>query len=92
MAGFSHKLVKIADRSVVRQVLSVMLTCGMYDAAGDWLTTVGIPAKSGVAGGIIGVLPGQVGIAVFSPRIDEHGHSARGVEIFERMSRKWDCI
>ena len=79
---------KLLDRSVVRQVLSVMLTCGMYDAAGDWLTTVGIPAKSGVAGGIIGVLPGQVGIAVFSPRIDEHGHSARGVDIFERISRE----
>jgi len=79
---------KLLDRSVVRQVLSVMLTCGMYDAAGDWLTTVGIPAKSGVAGGIIGVLPGQVGIAVFSPRIDEHGHSVRGVDIFERMSRE----
>jgi len=79
---------KLLDRSVVRQVLSVMLTCGMYDAAGDWLTTVGIPAKSGVSGGIIGILPGQVGIAAFSPRIDEHGHSARGVQAFERLSRE----
>ena len=77
---------RILERSVVRQVLSVMMTCGMYDAAGDWLTTVGIPAKSGVAGGIIGVLPGQVGIAVFSPKLDEHGNSVRGVEIFERLS------
>ena len=50
-----------------RQVLSVMASCGMYDAAGNWLTTVGIPAKSGVAGGIIGVLPGQFGVAVFLP-------------------------
>ena len=64
-----------------------MMTCGMYDAAGDWLTTVGIPAKSGVAGGIIGVLPGQVGIAVFSPKLDEHGNSVRGVDIFEQLSR-----
>lgn len=77
---------RILERSVVRQVLSVMMSCGMYDAAGDWLTTVGIPAKSGVAGGIIGVLPGQVGIAVFSPKLDEHGNSVRGVEIFERLS------
>lgn len=77
---------QLLERDVVRQVLSVMMTCGMYDAAGDWLTTVGIPAKSGVSGGIIGVLPGQVGIAVFSPRIDEHGHSVRGVDIFERLS------
>ena len=78
---------RLLDRHIVRQVLSVMMTCGMYDAAGDWLSMVGIPAKSGVAGGIIGVLPGQVGIAVFSPKLDEHGHSVRGVDIFERMSR-----
>ena len=78
---------RLLDRSVVRQVLSVMMSCGMYDAAGDWLTTVGIPAKSGVAGGIIGVLPGQVGIAVFSPKLDEHGNSVRGVQIFERLSQ-----
>lgn len=77
---------RLLDGAVVRQVLSVMMTCGMYDAAGDWLSTVGIPAKSGVAGGIFGVLPGQVGIAVFSPKIDEHGNSVRGVKIFERLS------
>lgn len=71
---------------VNRQVLSVMTSCGMYDAAGDWLTTVGIPAKSGVAGGLVGVLPGQVGIAVFSPRLDKHGNSSRGVRIFERLN------
>lgn len=75
------------SRGVVRHVLSVMTTCGMYDAAGDWLTTVGIPAKSGVAGGILGVLPGQVGIAVFSPKLDEHGNSVRGIDIMERLSR-----
>lgn len=78
---------QLLDPQVSRQVLSVMATCGMYDAAGDWLTTVGIPAKSGVAGGLIGVLPGQVGIAVFSPRLDRHGNSARGVRVFERLSR-----
>jgi glutaminase len=71
---------------VVRQVLSVMATCGMYDAAGDWATQVGIPAKSGVAGGLIGALPGQIGIATFSPRLDVHGNSVRGVSLFERFS------
>jgi glutaminase len=76
---------QILSREVTRQVLSVMTTCGMYDAAGDWVTTVGIPAKSGVSGGIFGSLPGQVGIAVFSPRLDEHGHSVRGVEVFGRL-------
>ncbi|MEU5841342.1 glutaminase [Rhodococcus sp. NPDC047139] len=78
---------QIFSRDVVRQVLSVMTTCGMYDAAGDWLSTVGIPAKSGVSGGIIGILPGQLGIAAYSPRLDEHGTSVQGVAAFGRLSR-----
>ena len=77
---------EVVSPEVVRQVLSVMFTCGMYDAAGDWATQVGIPAKSGVGGGLIGVLPGQLGIATFSPRLDSHGNSVRGVELFERFS------
>ncbi len=84
--GMSPDGTRVLEPAVTRQVLSVMATCGMYDAAGDWLTTVGIPAKSGVAGGLIGVLPGQVGIAVFSPRLDQHGNSSRGVRVFERLS------
>ena len=51
----------------VESVLSVMGTCGMYDYAGEWLYNVGMPAKSGVSGGVIAVLPGQLGIGVFSP-------------------------
>ncbi|MBC9226506.1 glutaminase [Aeromicrobium sp. 636] len=77
---------QVVAEPVVRQVLSVMATCGMYDAAGDWATQVGIPAKSGVAGGLIGALPGQLGIATFSPRLDVHGNSVRGVSLFERFS------
>ncbi|GAA2263744.1 glutaminase [Streptomyces amakusaensis] len=77
---------RVIHEPVVRQVLSVMSTCGMYDAAGDWATQVGIPAKSGVAGGLIGALPGQIGIATFSPRLDAHGNSVRGVSLFERFS------
>ncbi|MFD7365418.1 glutaminase A [Nocardiopsis alba] len=77
---------KLFSRRTTRHLLSVMASCGMYDAAGDWLTSVGIPAKSGVAGGIIGVLPGQVGVAVFSPRLDRHGNSARGVVMMEKLS------
>ncbi|NJQ04174.1 glutaminase [Streptomyces lonarensis] len=77
---------KVVSETVVRQVLSVMFSCGMYDAAGDWATQVGIPAKSGVAGGLIGTLPGRIGIATFSPRLDRHGNSVRGVSLFERFS------
>ncbi|WNG85589.1 glutaminase [Mycobacterium sp. ITM-2016-00317] len=77
---------RVVPERVVRQVLSVMSTCGMYDAAGDWATQVGIPAKSGVAGGLIGALPGQLGIATFSPRLDVHGNSVRGVGLFGRFS------
>lgn len=77
---------EVVQPEAVRQTLSVMLTCGMYDSAGDWVTSVGIPAKSAVSGGIIGVLPGQLGIAVYSPPLDEHGNSARGVRVFEQLS------
>ncbi|KAH6952895.1 hypothetical protein HG530_000486 [Fusarium avenaceum] len=78
---------RIIAQDSVRQILSVMATCGMYDAAGDWMSRIGIPAKSGVAGGIIGALPGQMGIAVLSPKLDSRGNSVRGVAICEQLSR-----
>lgn len=77
---------RMVDGQVARRVLSVMATCGMYDGAGDWLTSVGLPAKSGVGGGILAVLPGQLGIGVFSPRLDGHGNSVRGVQACRLLS------
>jgi len=68
------------------RVLSVMSTCGMYDAAGEWVASVGMAAKSGVGGGIMAVLPGQLALAVFSPRLDEHGNSVRGVKACRDLS------
>ena len=68
-------------------MLSVMTTCSMYDAAGEWLVSVGIPAKSGVSGGVLGVLPGRLGVAVFSPRLDEQGNSVRGVAVCRDLSQ-----
>lgn len=71
----------------VERVLSVMATCGMYDYAGSWLYEVGMPAKSGVGGGIIAVLPGRFGIGIFSPRLDEKGNSVRGIEVCKQLSK-----
>jgi glutaminase len=70
----------------VDEVLSVMTTCGMYDYAGEWVYRVGLPAKSGVAGGILAVMPGQLAVAVFSPRLDQRGNSVRGVAVCEALS------
>ncbi len=70
----------------VEKVLSIMSTCGMYDYAGGWIYDVGMPAKSGVSGGIMAVLPGQFGIGVFSPLLDAQGNSARGIEVCKKIS------
>ncbi|WP_026535123.1 glutaminase A [Arthrobacter sp. H14] len=75
------------DIGPVERVLSVMMTSGMYDDAGAWVSNVGMPAKSGVGGGTIAVLPGQVGVAVFSPPLDEHGGSVRGLATCQRLSQ-----
>jgi glutaminase len=72
----------------VGPLLSVMTTCGMYDFSGEWVYRVGMPAKSGVGGGIMAVLPGQLGIGVYSPALDERGNSVRGVQVCEALSRE----
>jgi glutaminase A len=76
----------VLERDLVDRVLSVMTTCGMYDSVGEWVVDVGMPAKSGVGGGVLAVLPGQLGIAVFSPPLDRHGNSVRGVEVCRQIS------
>ncbi len=78
---------RAVGEGVVRSVLSVMTTCGMYDSAGEWLVSVGLPAKSGVSGGVIAVLPGRLGIGVYSPRLDERGNSVRGIAVCRDLSR-----
>jgi glutaminase len=75
------------DEHYVQDVISVMLTCGMYDYSGEWAYRVGIPAKSGVGGGITAVVPGKLGIGTFSPPLDVKGNSVRGIKVCEDLSR-----
>jgi glutaminase len=72
----------------VDNVLGVMASCGMYDWSGEWIYRVGLPAKSGVGGGILAVLPGQLGIGVFSPPLDEQGNSVRGIKVCMDLARE----
>jgi glutaminase len=81
---------RVVRQDLVENILSVMTTCGMYDYAGEWLYWVGLPAKSGVAGGVMAVLPGQVGIGVFSPPLDARGNSVRGVRVCKDLSREFN--
>jgi glutaminase len=78
------------DPRHVDEVLSVMTTCGMYDYTGEWVYRVGFPAKSGVSGGILAVLPGQLGIGVFSPPLDARGNSVRGVAVCGALSEEME--
>lgn len=77
---------RVLPPSAVRDVVSVMNSCGMYDYAGQWSFEIGLPAKSGVGGGIIAVVPGQLGMAVYSPPLDGHGNSVRGIAAFRAIS------
>jgi glutaminase len=79
---------RVTENRVVQRTLSVMVTCGMYDATGDWVTAVGMPAKSGVGGGIVAVLPGQLGIGVYSPLLDAKGNSVRGIKVCRSLSQR----
>ena len=69
---------KVLDSKYVSKILAVMATAGLYDNAGDWLYLTGTPAKSGVGGGILAVVPGKLGIGVVSPPLDKYGNSVRG--------------
>lgn len=75
------------DERYVQDVISIMLTCGMYDGSGEWLYRIGMPAKSGVGGGITAVVPGKLGIGTFSPLLDAKGNSLRGIKVCEDLSR-----
>ena len=79
--------IRAIKSDVVPKILSVMATCGMYDGSGEWMFNIGLPAKSGVGGGILAVYPGKFGMAIFSPLLDTHGNSVRGIKVFQQMSQ-----
>ena len=74
----------------ISRTLSVMTSSGMYDYAGEWIYRVGIPAKSGVGGGILAALPARLGLGSYSPRLDRHGNSVRGIKVCEALSSHYD--
>src|SRR5438445_5203602 len=74
----------------ISRTLSVMTSSGMYDYAGEWIYRVGIPAKSGVGGGILSALPARLGLGSYSPKLDSHGNSVRGIKVCEALSAHYD--
>jgi glutaminase len=74
----------------ISRTLSVMTSSGKYDYAGEWIYRVGIPAKSGVGGGILAALPARLGLGSYSPKLDKHGNSVRGIKVCEALSSHYD--
>ena len=87
----------VFDILTVKHMLSIMFTCGMYDYSGEWAYRVGVPAKSGVSGGVVAIVNRQLAIATYSPRLDERGNSCRGIHVCAGLAARFglhafDCL
>jgi glutaminase len=80
---------QVVSPSVIRHVLSQMLVNGLYEKSGTWFVKIGVPAKSGVSGGLLVIIPNKMAIAVFSPPLDATGTSVRGQKTIKTLSNIW---
>ncbi|RJS61472.1 glutaminase A [Bacillus sp. PK3_68] len=80
---------QLIPKDIVRICKTFMVTCGMYNAAGEFAVRIGIPAKSGVSGGIMGAVPNRFGIGIFGPALDEKGNSIAGLKLLEMLSEQY---
>lgn len=81
---------RVISREVSRIVKTIMVTCGMYDASGEFAVHIGIPSKSGVGGGIMASVPRRMGIGVFGPALDAKGNSIAGIQVLQELSKELD--
>jgi glutaminase len=81
---------RVIKRENVPEILSAMMMAGLYDGSGGWAWHVGLPAKSGVGGGLVAVMPGKGAIAVFAPPLDEAGNSVKGQEVIQYVANRLD--
>ena len=88
--GTTRNDIELSDRQTCRIIKAIMSTCGLYDGSGDFAAMVGIPGKSGVGGGIMGVVPAQWGVGVFGPALDTQGNSLAGCMLLRDLSETFD--